>query len=211
MGCFSGPSQADYEPSEADKASASVAMAEYRFFKQNYDPLLQQMRDKSMKEDFSATLRGRANADVAQALSPSGYRSTQVTELPSEINAALQGQLQGASAAGKEIQNTAQTNVLGIARKQAGDAQTGMAQAARLGTSEALSKAKASKTVRDAKIGAGAQLITAAGLQGLDNMQTVGFDSNNFNIPTKGSFFTPVDKEGKPIQGFKNRFKYGIG
>jgi len=209
MGCFGGPSQADYKPSEADKANASVAMAEYRFFKKNYDPLLQQMRDKSMNEDFSATLRGRANADTMQALSPSGYRSTQISDLPSDMNTALQGQLQGASAAGKEIQNTMQTNVLGISREQAADGQTGMGIASRLGTSEALARAQANKTVDDAKIGATAQLITAAGLQGYDNMQTVGFDSDNFNIPTKGSFFTPVDKEGKPIQGFKNRFKYG--
>jgi len=211
----SKPKAADYQPSAADKANASVAMAEYRFFKQNYDPLLQQMRDKSMTEDFSATLRGRANADTMQALSPTGYRSTQMSDLPSDMNTALQGQLQQASAAGKEIQNTMQTNVLGTARGQAADAQTGMAQAARLGTSEALARAQAKQTEKDALYGAGAQLITAVGLQGYDNMQTKGLQmaGDGMGPPKKvsGGFFTPVDKQGKPIQGFKNRFKYGTG
>ena len=35
MGC--GPDKQDFEPSEADKASASVALAEYQYFKQKYD------------------------------------------------------------------------------------------------------------------------------------------------------------------------------
>jgi len=186
-------------PSAADKASASVAMAEYKFFKQNYDPLLQQMRDKSMTEDVSATLRGRANADTMQATSPSGYRSTQLSDLPSDVNTALQGQLQQASAAGKQIQNTMQTNVLGTARGQAADAQTGMAQAARLGTSEALSRAQAKQTERDALYGAGAQLITSAAMQGYDNMQT------------GGDFFTPQDSAGNPVKGLKNRYNYSLG
>lgn len=211
----SKPKAADYQPSAADKANASVAMAEYRFFKQNYDPLLQQMRDKSMTEDFSATLRGRANADTMQALSPTGYRSTQMSDLPSDMNTALQGQLQQASAAGKEIQNTMQTNVLGTARGQAADAQTGMAQAARLGTSEALARAQAKQTEKDAKLGAAAQLITSAGLQGYDNMQTRGerMAADGMGPPqqVRGGFFTPVSKSGQPIQGFRNRFKYGTG
>ena len=52
----SKPKASNYEPSEADKASASVAVSEYNFFKQNYDPLLQQMRDKSQSDDPITTL-----------------------------------------------------------------------------------------------------------------------------------------------------------
>ena len=37
------PKQQDYKPSEADKTNAAVAVAEYNFFKENYDPLLQQI------------------------------------------------------------------------------------------------------------------------------------------------------------------------
>ena len=73
----SKPKQQDYEASEAEKASASVAMAEYQYFKQRYDPLLRQMRDKSMSEDIGSTLRGRANADTMQALtSQPSYQAT---------------------------------------------------------------------------------------------------------------------------------------
>jgi hypothetical protein len=195
----SKPKQQDYEPSEADKASASVAMAEYKFFKQYYDPLLQQMRDKSMTEDVSATLRGRANADTMQATSPSGYRSTQLSDLPSDVNTALQGQLQQTSAAGKQIQNTKQTNVLGTASGQKTDAQTGMAVAGKLSTSEALGRAKAKGIEDDAKLAAGAQLIASAAMQGYDNMQT------------GGDFFTPQDSAGNPVKGLKNRYNYGLG
>lgn len=211
----SKPKQQNYKPSAADKANASVAMAEYQFFKQYYDPLLQQARDKSMSEDFSETLRGRANADTMQAISPSGYRSTQISDLPSDMNMAIQGQLQEASAAGKKIQNTMQTNVLGTASRQKADSQTGMGIASRLGTSDALSKAKAKQTERDALYGAGAQLITAVGLQGYDNMQTTGqlMAADGMGPPQQvsGGFFTPVSKTGQPIQGFKNRFKYAVG
>jgi len=71
----SKPKAADYKPSEAEKASASVAMAEYQYFKEKYDPLLQEMRDKSLTEDVQSGLRGRANADVMQALSAPSYEA----------------------------------------------------------------------------------------------------------------------------------------
>ena len=64
--------------------------------------LLQKMRDKSMVEDPASRLRGRASADVMQALtSDPNYRSTQLSDLPSDMNKALQGQQQQATAAGK--------------------------------------------------------------------------------------------------------------
>ena len=71
----SKPKQQDYKASDAEKASASVAMAEYKYFKERYDPLLQDMRDKSMQEDPSQTLRARANADTMQALSAPSYQT----------------------------------------------------------------------------------------------------------------------------------------
>lgn len=195
-----GPKKQDYEPSEADKASASVALAEYQYFKQKYDPLLQKMRDKSMVEDPGSRLRGRASADVMQALtSDPNYRSTQLSDLPSDMNKALQGQQQQATAAGKNIQNTMRTNVLGTARGQAADAQTGMAQAARLGTSKALASAAAKQQERDARLGAASQLIFAAGAQGMDN------------LASGGSFFRPMGADGKPVTGFMNRYNYAIG
>ena len=64
----SKPKQQDYQASDGEKASASVAMAEYTYFKQKYDPLLQKMRDDSLGTNDDKTLRGRANADTMQAL-----------------------------------------------------------------------------------------------------------------------------------------------
>lgn len=157
----SKPKKADYQPSASDKASASVAMAEYEYFKQQYDPLLRQMRDKSMTEDVASNLRGRANADVMQALSGPSYQSAAGVDGGGDLAQALQGQTNVANIRAQDITNKMRTNVLGTARGQAADAQTGMAQAARLGTSEALARAKANQMEAQAKFGAAGQLAGA--------------------------------------------------
>jgi hypothetical protein len=115
---------------------------------------------------------------------------------------AVQGQLGQATKAGKQIQNQMQTNVLGTARGQAADAQTGMSQAARLSTSEALARAKAKNDVSLAKFNAAAQIGTAFVAQGLENANTKGADG------AQGSFFRPVDSGGNEVKGFKNRLQY---
>jgi len=159
----SKPKKQEYQASAAEKASAAVAMAEYKNFKKKYDPLLQQMRDKSMSEDPSTTLRGRANADTMQALTSStNYQQTQENNIPSEMGRALGGQLQVANVSGLDIQNKMRTNVLGTARGQAADAQSGMAQASRLGTSQALARASAAQTERSARSKALGQVAGAA-------------------------------------------------
>jgi len=158
----SKPKQQDYKASDAEKASASVAMAEYKYFKERYDPLLQDMRDKSMQEDPSQTLRARANADTMQALSAPSYQNTQSIGATGEMSQALSGQLGVANTSGKAVQNNMRTNVLGTARGQAADAQSGMAQASRLATSDALSRAQANQTVRDARTQAIGQVAGTA-------------------------------------------------
>ena len=165
----SKPKQADYKPSEAEKVSAGVAKAEYDRFKELYDPLLKQMRDKSMTDDYKTTLRGRANADTQQALSGGGFQETQRVDAAGDRSAAIQGQLGQATAAAKGIENTMKTGVLGTARGQAAEAQVGLAKASRLGTSEALTKAKANQQVSAAKYRAGGQLIGAAAGGALNN------------------------------------------
>lgn len=168
----SGPKQQDYEASAAEQASASVAMAEYNFFKERYDPLLQQARDKSMTEDVSTTLRGRANADTMQALTMQpNYSQTQSSTATGDLAQAYQGQLGVANTSAKGIGNTMRTSVLGTARGQAADATTGMAQASRLATSEALERARGNQQVASAKLGAAAQVGTAMILQGGENME----------------------------------------
>lgn len=207
----SKPKKQDYEASEAEKASASVAMAEYQYFKQRYDPLLRQMRDKSMSEDIGSTLRGRANADTMQALtSQPSYQATQSTTATGDMAQAYQGQLGVANRNAKQIQNTMRTNVLGTARGQAADAQTGMAQASRLATSEALSRAKAKQTVAMAKHQAAGQIAGALLMQGADNMSTTGetdgaMAGDGYGPPApkqvSGTFFTPVNSQGQQVKG----------
>lgn len=196
------PKAQNYKPTEADKANASVALAEYRRFKEKYDPLLQQMRDESRTEDVTSTLRARSNADTMQALTTDmSLQGSQRTDAGADMAQALQGQLGQATAQGKQIQNRMQTNVLGTARGQAADAQRGMAAASRLATSEALTRAKAKQDVANAKLKAATQVGTALLAQGADNMSTEGGGN-------KGTFFTPVDSEGNKVQGAGNRFRY---
>ena len=196
----SKPKKQDYKPSEAEKASASVAMAEYQYFKQKYDPLLQQMRDKSLTEDVQSSLRGRANADTMQALtSQPSYQQTQSNTLAGDMAQAYQGQLGVANVAAKDIQNKMQTNVLGTARGQAADAQTGMAQASRLSTSEALTRARANQEVAQAKLNAATQMGTAFVGEGLKNIEGGGsFLSPNVNAGTSAA--------PRLASGWKERF-----
>lgn len=196
----SKPKKQEYEASAAEKASASVAMAEYKRFKQKYDPLLQEMRDRSKTEDVTTTLRGRANADTMQALTATpNYSLTQETNVPSEMSRALGGQLQVANVSGKDIQNKMQTNVLGTARGQAADAQTGMAQASRLGTSQALTRAKAKQDVRSARSAALGQVAGAALVAG-NEKGLFGDKATAGEIGKDGSI--KVGKDGSFLSNF---------
>jgi len=170
----SKPKKQDYEATQAEKTSASVAMAEYQRFKQLYDPLLQNMRDESLTDRNKTTLRGRASADTMQALtSAPSYRQTLNPDTAGDLAGSLQGQLNVANKSATDIQNTAQTNVLGIARGQAADAQTGMGNASRLATSAALERAKGRQLVADSKYKAAGQVAGAA-ISGLNEVGAFG-------------------------------------
>ena len=123
-----------------------------------------------------------------------------------DLSQALQGQTNVANIRAQEVQNRMRTNVLGTARGQAADAQTGMAEAARLGTSAALERARANQQVAQAKYSAAGQVAGAALMQGLDNMGTSGVDAQG--NPVQGGFFTPVNEQGQRVTGFKNRLGY---
>lgn len=107
-------------------------------------------------------------------------------------------------------------NVLGTARGQASDAQSGMAQAANLATSEALERAKNKQLVSQAKMTAIGQLAGAALAQGMANKQTtgqkdtgkVGADGKPIMETVKGSFFSPVNDAGQIVSGFNNRLAF---
>lgn len=211
----SSPKQQDYQASAAEKASASVAMAEYKHFKQKYDPLLQKMRDQSLTDNTTDSLRGRANADTMQALSKPSARRAMTGVDGGDLAQALQGQLGIANTSGLNIKNQMQTNVLGTARGQAADAQTGMAQAANLATSEALTRAKNKQTVANAKMTAAGQVAGAALMQGMQNKAAKGTKTEDLGpemgmrtTETSGSFFSPVNDAGQSVSGFGNRLAY---
>ena len=193
----SKPKRQDYEPTESDKASASTALAEYTFFKQNYDPLLQQMRDKARQNvDARRRLRNRGNADTMQALTgETSLAGSQRVDAAPAMAQAIQGQLGQATSRAEGIQNKLASNVLGVAAKQGADAQTGMSQAARLDTSQALARAKAKQDVATAKLSAGTQLAGSVIGSGFANMRTTGVDVDQATgelIQTQGSFFSPA-------------------
>jgi len=206
----SKPKQQDYKASASEKASASAAMAEHKYFKEKYDPLLQKMRDESLTDNTASTLRGRANADTMQALSKNSAQKAIRGDSGSDLAQALQGQLGVASTSAKNIKNKMQTNVLGTARGQAADSQTGMAQAANLATSQALTRAKANQQVAQAKYSAAGQIAGAALMQGMQNKATTGTKKNGMTgtTETKGSFFSPVNDAGQKVSGFKNRLAH---
>ena len=224
----SGPKKSDYVASPAEQASAAVAMAENKYFKEKYDPLLQNMRDSSLKDDSADVLRGRANADTMQTLaSGASYDRAATAASGGEEAQAYQAQLAQADKAGLTIKNNAQLGVLGTARGQAADAQTGMTAAGSMGASRVLTKADASQTKRSAKTAALGQIGTSLILQGGKNMKTGGktmFEKdakgNDTTTPMKnkdgsvmktekGSFFAPRDEEGNSVTGFGARLNYG--
>lgn len=214
----SGPKKQDYEPSEMEKASASVAKAEHDKFRELYAPLLRNMRDQSLSTDPTKQLRRRANADTMQALTTElDFRKTQDLESTSDTAGALIGQLNLAGTKGKQIENQAKTNVLGVARKQVGDAQSGMASASRLETGNLLNRAAARQQVRMARNEAAGQIAGSLLAQGISNMQTQGespaSQAADFVGPPqmetkRGSFFRPVNSQGQQALGFINRLNY---
>lgn len=199
FGGGSRPSQSDYQPSASDKASASVAKAEFDYFKRRYDPLLRKERDAAASDDIVKTARARANADTAQALTQQpSFAQTQSIDATGNMADAFTGQLSQATTQAKQFQNQRQGDVLATARGQSSTAQQGMSQIGRIETSEALNRAKNSMLEDRAKYKAIGQVSTALGAQGVSNM----------NSGEGGTFFTPVDAQGNQVQGVGNRLGY---
>lgn len=176
----SKPSKSDYQPTEQEKLSASVALADYNTFKEKYSPLLLEMRDKSLSEDTASLARGRTNADTMQALTskPTLAGANSVTA-GGDMSQALQAQLTAANNQALGVQNQMRSNVLGTARGQAADASSGMSTLARINTQEALTRAKNRQDTAQSLLNAGVELGTAFVGQGVKNLRG------------GGTFFTP--------------------
>jgi hypothetical protein len=198
--------------SAAEQASAAVGMAEHNYFKQKYGPLLRKMRDQSRSDDPTQQLRGRANADTMQALSgQNAERTVRGQNSGGDVANALTGQLGIAGNSGLGIQNQMATNVLGTARQQASDAQTGMAQASRLATSDALARAQAKNEVSNAKFKAVGEVAGAVLAKGFGNMQTSGRQSGPMGSSkeVRGTFWSPVDEKGNKFGFMSQKGWYG--
>ena len=216
----SKPKASEYKASPAEQASAAVALAENKFYKANYDPLLRDMRDESLGAGVDETLRSRANADTMQTLAGNANYDRAATGDAGGAEAqAYQSQLAQADEAALDIRNKKKLNVLGIARDQAADAQSGMTSAANMAASEVLNDAAAKQQVRSAKTAALGQIGTAVIMQGAKNMKTSSpvmkangdgqVTKDGIGVTKKGSFFSPVNEvTGEKISGFGNRLGY---
>lgn len=214
----SKPKKQDYKASEGEKASAAVAMAEYTYFKQKYEPLLLKMRDESGSKRAEKTLKGRENANTMQALTTEPMAQMAIDGRGADdLSKAYQMQLGQADMKAGQIRNQAQMNVLSTARQQGFDAQRGMTQAASLQTSAALSRARDKQKVSQAKMTALGQIAGATLVKGMQNRATTGTREGAMpegqsgpGAPetVRGSFFSPVDDAGDKVSGFGNRLSH---
>lgn len=148
----SGPKAADYQPGETEKIQSAIAKADQDYFERTYDPLLREMRDEARSSNRQQTLRGRAQADTMQTLTgqPLAPGITSAVDNAANMASGAIGQMLSANVAAKNVKDQEKVNVLGIARGQAADAGSALAQASKLETSERLARAAEKQTVRRA-------------------------------------------------------------
>lgn len=189
----SKPPKSDFEATEAEKMQASIAKAEKDYFNQTYSPLLREMRDISMKEDFSAFAAGRGQADTMQALTnkPS-LRAARSVDMGADLASAAIGQAVQARGQGLAAQRNRQIGVLATARGQQADATTGLANIAKLEASDNLQQAKRRQLMREARSKAAGQIGGTMLAQGITNIQD------------GGSFFKPAGGTPSLSEGFGN-------
>lgn len=211
----SKPKAADYQPGEDQKALAAVAQAEFNHFKQNYGPLLQEMRDTNLVNKLGSAAEGRANADTMQALTdPNNLSIHSVGDVETEsgIGSALQGQLAGAQANVKAAANEQDLGVLSAARGQAATAQSGLAQAARTETSNLLAEASRKQSERQTNLNAAVKLGSTLASSAGRNLTSHGGDSQ-LGLATK--LFSPnaATRQGASSTpgSLKERLSIGLG
>ena len=199
----SKPKQQDYQPSEVEKVQARIAKADQEFFQQTYDPLLQKMRDDSLKQDTQATLRGRAQADTMQALTGDGSNLNLARGVDTTADAAMGavGNILQANVLARDVKDKMQTNVLGIARGQAADAGSGLASASKLARAEDLNRASA-RLSRAQNIMGNVGKLGSAGIRRYNRKGREFFVSPNSSIATDPLGF---QSQSSPI-GSNERF-----
>lgn len=169
-----GPNKNDYKATAAESANAEVAQSEWQRFKTKYQPILVDRAKTSQTDNDKTLLRGRAAADVAQAM---GKPNLAVVESPTAVGDYTEGrtdQLAVANATAGKRRNDIGANVLAKATEQKGTAVQGLSQAARLSVSDALTRARAKEDVAKAKLEAAAQIGSSLVSQGAENYSQTG-------------------------------------
>jgi len=177
----SKPPKSDFEATEAEKMQASIAKAEKDYFNQTYSPLLKEMRDISMKEDYGSFAAGKGQADTMQALSKPSYAASRSVDAGADLASAAIGQAVQARGQGLAAQRERQVGVLATARGQQAAATTGLASIAKISASENLQQAKRRQLMRDARQEAGLKIggtMLAQGMQNLGSGENSSFFKN---------------------------------
>lgn len=166
-----GVNKSDYQASASEKASAQVATSRYADWKNKYSPLLQKQAVDSQTDAVKTTLRGRANADTMQKLSPAlgSYDGAQSTTMAGDAAKAVTGQLGAADKSALKYKNAIGIDTLAKSQQIAGTAAEGIAQAARIGVSSQLARAQANQEVATSKWNAVAKIGSAFAGQAIEN------------------------------------------
>tara|TARA_Y100001937_G_C7135628_1_gene339861 strand:+ start:56 stop:688 length:633 start_codon:yes stop_codon:yes gene_type:complete len=173
---MSGPKKSEYKATEAEKIQAKVAKAEKDYFNEKYNPLLREMRDLSMKENYGGFAAGRAQADTMQALTKPSLAATRSVDASADLASAAGAQQIMAQGKGLAAKRQRQVGVLATARGQQADATTGLASIARLEASDRLQSAQRKQMMRNARTNAAMELGGTLFSQGMDNLdQGSGF------------------------------------
>jgi len=163
---MSKPKSSDYKESEVDKVNAAVAMADKKYFRENYLPKQKEFIERSFKEEsgLMSMGEGRAQADTMQALTQNpNRRAVGAVDAQADLaSAASAQQLQGTA---QGLLGARSDQVAGIksANQMASQTAAGLSQASKIATTDTLNRAKAKQTRNSALIGAATKLGVQAG------------------------------------------------
>lgn len=204
-----GPNKNDYKASAAENANAEVANSEWQRFKTKYQPLLVDRARMSQTDNDKTLLRGRASADVAQAM---GKPNLAVVESPTSVGDYTEGrtdQLAIANATAGKRKNDVGASVLAKATQQKGTAVEGLSHAARLSVSDALTRARAKEDVAKAKMEA---LVQATGAMIHEGARNYG-QTGDFWTPGRIDQKATSENNGVPVyikaKDAQERFELG--
>lgn len=163
---MSKPKQSDYKASEADKANASVGLAQKNFFNKEILPQIKAGADRAFteQEGIIGMAEGTANADFIQALTNNPNRNAvMAVDMQADLTSAgidqlLQGTTQGLAASTNEQ--------VGMVKAGAGinnQTTSALADVSKIATTDTLNLAKAKYARTSGMIGAVQKVGTGLG------------------------------------------------